>query len=149
LNVISQTPTISAASAYTAGDAVGGKLTFTGCPTEGYVEGVTIVDIDEEGPELNLVLFAADFTAVADNAAFDVTAGEETRVIGVVNIASGDFKDVGGCKVATKGNLKIPFKLTETAAAKRGRIYGQLVTAGTPTYTTTADLIISIGVLSA
>lgn len=145
MNIISQTPTITA-GAYSAGDAVGGKLTFTGCPEDGKIETVTIIDLDEEGPELNLVLFHADFTAVSDNAAFDVAAGEEARLIGIVNIASADFEDIGGLKVATKGNLGIGFKLSETAVTKRGRIYGQLMTPGTPTYTTTSDLVINIAV---
>jgi hypothetical protein len=145
MNTISQTPTITA-GAYSAGDAVGGKLTFTGCPESGFIETVTIVDKDEEGAALNLVLFKQDFTAVNDNAAFDVTAGEEDDVIGVVTIAAADFIDVGGCKIATISELSMGYKLTETSATKRGRIYGQLMTTGTPTYTTTSDLVVNIAV---
>lgn len=146
MNIIPQTPTITA-GAYSAGDAVGGKLTFSGCPEEGLIHSVTVIDKGEQSAELNLVLFEADFTSVNDNAAFDVTSTEEPDIIGVVNIVATDYEDIGGLTVATVKNLSLPFKLTETAAAKRARIYGQLVTVGTPTYTSTSDIIVKLAVL--
>lgn len=146
MNIISQTPTITA-GAYLAGDAVGGKLTFSGCTNDGLIHSLIITDLSEQGIELNLILFDADFTAVADNAVFDVTAGEEVRIIGVVNIASTDYKDIGGLKVATVRNISLPYELTETNTAKLGRVYGQLVAVGTPTYTSTSDLTLRLGVL--
>ena len=146
MNIISQTPTITA-GAYSAGDAVGGKLTFSGCPNDGLIHGLTIIDLSEQAVELDLILFEADFTATSDNGAFDVTAGEEGRLIGSINVATTDYKDIGGLKVATVKNISLPYELTETAVTKLGRIYGQLVTPGTPTYVSTADLTVKLAVL--
>jgi hypothetical protein len=143
VQVFSQTPSVSAASAYTAGDAVGGKLTFSGVPVTGKIQGITFIDLDEEGPEFDVVFFGADFTATADNAAFDITAGEEANLIGTVNIASADFKDLGGLKVATKAGVNLPYQL---ASSTGSRIYAQLVTRGTPTYTATTDVTVKIAV---
>lgn len=146
MKIISQTPTITA-GAYSAGDAVGGKLTFTGCTDTGLIHNLTLIDLSEQAVELNLVLFNADFTATADNAAFDVTSGEEADIIGVINIATTDYEDIGGLKVATVKGLSLPFELTETDSTKRGRIYGQLVAVGAPTYVSTSDLTAKLAVL--
>jgi hypothetical protein len=142
---IFQTPTITA-GAYGAGNAVGGKLTFSGCPEDGCIETISIIDVDDVGAELNLVLFRKDFTSTTDNAAFDITAGEEDWLIGIVNFAAADYKDLGGLKVATKGNLGLGYYLTETDTTKKGRIYAQLSTPGTPSYTSTTGLRISLAV---
>lgn len=141
----SVTPTITA-GAYSAGEAVGGKLTFEGMPEDGLIKSVTIVDLSEQGVELNLALFHADFTGVSDNAAFDISAADAARLIGNVNIPTTAYKDLGGLKVATVGSVDLGFKLTETSTTKRGRIFAQLSTLGTPTYTAVDDITVVLSV---
>ena len=141
MNVISANPTVSAASAYTAGDAVGGKLTFEGCPETGLIHHLIIVDDDKENAEMDLFLFNADFTAVSDNAAFSVAAADMDNLITVINVAT--YRDGSSCGVAVKENLSIPFELGNST----GRMYGQLVTRGTPTYTNTTDIQLRLAVL--
>lgn len=147
MNIITQTPTVTA-GAYSANDAVGEKLTFTGCPNDGLIHSVVIVDNSEQGVELDLVLFSQDFTGVADNAAFSVSDADAANVITVINIPIANYKDIGGQKVAVVENKSIPFKLTETTSTKLGRIYGQLITRGTPTYVATTDITVKLSVLA-
>lgn len=141
-NIISQTPTITA-GAYSAGDAIGGKLTFSGCPENGIIHGATLIDKAEQSAAIYLVLFDADFTAVSDNAAFSVTAGEQPNIIGVISFAAADYVDIGGDTVNTKMGLALPYELS----SETGRVYGQLFTTGTPTYGATSDLIVKLAVL--
>lgn len=146
MNIISQTPTVTA-GAYSADDAVGGKLTFTGCPEDGLIHNAVLIDNSEQAVELDLVLFSEDFTAVADNAAFTVSDADAANIVTIINIPAANYKDIGGQKVAVVENKSIPFKLTEDTSTKYARLYGQLITRGTPTYVATTDITVKIGVL--
>ena len=65
-------PVVSTTPAYTAKDAVGGKLTFTNAArTSGgsiTIQTAVIIDRSQQMPVLELVLFDRDFTASNDNA---------------------------------------------------------------------------------
>lgn len=143
-NIISQTPTITA-GAYSANDAVGGKLTFSGCPEDGIIHGLTVIDKAKQSAVLNIVLFDQDITAVNDNAAFAVDSGDIANIIGVIQVAAADYIDVSGETVATIKGVNLPYELN--SATKDGRIYGQAFTTGTPTYGSTSDLIFKLAVL--
>lgn len=143
VRIVPAAPTISAASIYASGDAVGGKLTF---PNAARVSGGTItitmaiiVDKDQELAPLELVLFNDDFTAVGDNAAFDPTDADlAAKFIGVVKIS--DYASFFDNAVATR-----ECRFTTTLVATS--VYGQLVTRSTPTYTATDDIVVGIQVI--
>jgi len=141
--LISQTPTIST-SAYTAKDAVGGKLTFASAArwsgAGGLIVGLSIDDLDQERAPLELVLFNQDFTASSDNAVFDPSDADLANLIAVIPLTQYfDFNDNAAGYV---GNLAIPY-----ACVGGTSLYGQLVTRGTPTYTATSDLVVKLHVL--
>lgn len=79
-------PGVGAAVAYTSGDAFGTKFRIA-VPTKGTISHLVFLDRDDEGVNKELVLFSADFTATADNAAFDVSDADLLLCIGVVNVA--------------------------------------------------------------
>jgi hypothetical protein len=133
-----QTPTITA-GAYSANDAVGGKLTFDvlgGQYIGGIVKTIVITDKEKQDAEFDLILFNQDFTPTADNAAFDPSDTDLLNCIGLANIASTDYLTFVDNSAAIKGGLSISIKSEDSD----GKIYGQLVTRGTPTYTSTSDL---------
>lgn len=138
--IIEQTPTITA-GAYSANDAVGGKLTFRGVPEDGLVHSATVYDKSGQKVSVDLVLFQEDFTATSDNAAFAITASEEASVISVINLTT--YDDLGADAIAVAENLSIPYRLVD----RDSKLFGQLVTRGTPTYTSTSDLIVKLAVL--
>jgi len=143
--VIAQTPTIST-TAYAANDAVGGKLTFANAVRTaggvGYIEDVVVVDNDKENAELVLVCFDADFTATADNAAFDPSDADLGNAIGFVWILTSDYKSLNDNSVATVSNQPLQFQL----AAGGTSLYCQLMAVGTPTYTATSDLTVKLAI---
>lgn len=137
---LSQTPTISAAAVYAAGDAVGGLLTFANAARYSgggvSVKQVVIIDKDQEMAPLDLVLFDRTFTNSADNAAFDPTDADLANLVTVIPIAR--WINYSDNAVGLSDPLDIPIKLNGTS------LFGQLVTRGEPTYTATSDIIVLI-----
>ena len=141
---ISVTPTISAASIYADGDALGGKLEFANAVLaaggEGIIEKITVIDEDQELAGIDFVLFDQDFTATNDNAAFDPSDADLANCLGFVDIAAtSDYSDFNDNSVAAKtSGLRMPFYFK--LAAGQTALRGQAVVRGTPTYTATDDL---------
>ena len=138
------TPTIST-GIYAAGDAIGGKLTFTNGAViggrGGTITKVVIIDDDKELAPIDLVLFNQDFTATADNAAFDPTDADLENCIGYISMAATDYASFNDNSVATKtSGLQMPFAFELGGAS----LYGQMVVRSAPTYTAVTDLTVRI-----
>ena len=147
--VIEQTPVITA-GIYSTGDALGGKLTFEYSARRpggtGTIMSLTIVDEADQGVALDLILFNKDFSATADNAAIAISDADAINIIGIINVASGDYTDTGANKTAELTNVKLKFKCKEDWADDNTgkKLYGQLVTRGTPTYAATNDITVKL-----
>ena len=141
---ISQTPTVTAAGIYAAGDAVGGLLTFANAARVsgggGVIKNMIIIDDDKETGALELWLFNQTFSATADNAPFTVSDADLENCIGVISTVNGDWFAAADNQVADVEASK-RYDLTGTS------MFGQLVTRGTQTYTTTTDLTVKIALL--
>ena len=139
----SVTPTVTA-GAYHAKDAVGGRLEFANAVRAevhtGTVLKVVVVDKAAQNAELVLFLFNQAFTATADNAAFDPTDADLLNCVGTITISASDYVSANDNSVATKERT-LDFALTGTS------LYGQLMCTGTPTYASTSDLKITVGIL--
>lgn len=137
---VQQTPTIST-TVYAAKDAIGGLLTFANAARSaggsGRVVGLQIVDRDQERAAIDLVLFDRSITAPTDNAVFDPTDAELAYVVGVVNVGFGFYADFSDNAVANVP-VDLPFVVNGTD------LVGVLVARGTPTYSSTADLSVSL-----
>ena len=134
------TPTITA-GAYSAGDVVGGLLTFTLANTrgaDGIVRSVRIADGDNEKAACKLWLFAEQPITIADNAAFAPTDNDISKCVGVIAFAAADYTTASANAFAAKHERGIDF--TDT----NGTLWGYLVADATPTYGTTTDLTITI-----
>lgn len=141
-DVITQTPTITA-GAYTAKDAVGGKLTFAGVGNKGLINSLVISDKTTQAAELVLVLFDQDFTPTADNAPFDPSDADLANCGGFIRVIASDYQAFADNGVATLTGIGLPYKL----AAAGTSLYGQLMCTGTPTYASTSDLTAKLGVI--
>lgn len=138
-------PPVSNAAVYAAKDAVGGLLTFANAVRasggSGMIEKVVVVDKGQQAAWLDLVLFRATFTAPSDNAIFAPTDAELLDCEGVVPIFTGDYADFSSNAVATKNAVGLEFSLAGTS------LFGVLVARGTPTYTSTTDLVVTLTIL--
>lgn len=140
---VSVTPTVSTTPAYTAGDAVGGKMTFSNATRiaaySGRIKSVIVVDQAKQAPILDLVIFNADpsSTTVTDNSVLDVADGDMSKIVARVPLVDWvQFNDNAACAV---NNLSLDFNL-----ASGSSLYGALVTRGTPTFAATNDVIVTL-----
>jgi hypothetical protein len=135
---VSQTPTITA-GAYSAGDAVGGKLEFANAARDanggGWITNMSIVDDAGQDVEMELWLFSEDFTAIADNAAAEFSEADLENLVTVISTSLDSW-------IASGTPSAIDVECTRRYDCTNGgtSLYGQHVTRGTPTFVATDDL---------
>ena len=141
---ITQTPTITAGG-YTAGDNVGGLLTFEYAARDagggGVIKDVIIVDDASESIATELWLFNQTFTAGADNAVWTPVEAELHNLITVVSTNDGTYYTGGATATIAIVEVARRYDITGTS------IFGRLVTRGTPTYNATDDITVRISLL--
>jgi len=138
---ISVTPTIST-TAYTSGDVVGGLQTISNAARisggSGIIQSIIVVDKTQaQRAAMDILFFDRSVTVAADNAAVATSDGDMANILGVVSIGPYNTAWPGTPlnSVSTLLNVGLPFVLNGTD------LYAVAVVRGTPTYTSTSDLI--------
>lgn len=140
---VAVTPTISSGAIYAAKDAVGGIMSFASAVRAtagtGLLRHVAVVDKGQQMAGLDLVLFSATIAGtVTDNAVFAPTDADGTNFLGRVQItATTDYADFSTNSMCGK-TVEIPIACAATT------LFGALVARGTPTYTSTTDLVVTL-----
>jgi hypothetical protein len=155
---ISATPTISSSPAYTSGDVLGTLMSFTSAARVsgfgGIITGVQVLDKTQaQRAAMTLLLSGTSFTAAADNAAFAPSDADSALIQAQIEILSTHYNTawagtplnsiatVPHNDAASSPNImRIPYVCSATT------LYGLLVVRGTPTYTSTSDIIVSLNV---
>lgn len=137
--IIDVTPTITA-GAYSAGDVIGGLIMFDvfSAGGGGTIRRIALLDADDEKAACKLYLFSAPPAAVADNAPFAPNTTDQRKLVDVIPFGAGDYVSLNGDAYAVKRDLNIDY------AAADGRLYAYLVCDGTPSYTSTGDLMLRL-----
>lgn len=123
-------------SAKDAGDVVGGLITIpvttNGQFTTGVLRSVCIVDDDEQDAALTIYLFDSEpaGTAIADDAAFTLSATDAAKLIGKVVLASADYETIGGLSWQRVSGTDVDIEF----ATANGNLYAYVVCTATPTY---------------
>lgn len=142
---LSATPTVSTTPAYALKDAVGGLLTFANAVRasggSGLLHAVQVVDKGQQMKDLELMLFDRSITAPTDNAVFDPTDTELTQSVGRVDLSAGYYSDFSDNSIATREGLGLEFVLNGTD------LFGVLVARGTPTFTSTTDIVVTLTIV--
>lgn len=138
---LSQTPTVTV-GAYVANDAVGGLLTFANAARVlgggGEVRSMIILDDAGQDAAMELWLFNATFTAMADNAPWAPSEVDLRKLLAIIDTGSGAWFDAG-TPSAARVEAAQRYDLVGTS------LFGQLVTRGTPTFAATDDVTVIIG----
>ena len=142
-DTISATPTLTASSAYASGNCGGGLLTFANAArvSSGLVGKVVVASKSARTEMMDLVLLDANptSTTVTDKSAVALAVADSTKVIGTINLLN--WTNTGTTANCTVSGVGLPFKIPSGTT-----LYGILVMRGAPTFTSTSDLTISIGV---
>lgn len=137
-------PTITSGSAYAAGNALGGLLTFPNAAfrgtASGIVRAIAISDKAKQASAMDLILFIATFTATTDKTAFAPSAADLLNALGVIPVVAGDYSQFSANALACVRSANLPFDL----GGSNTDLFGQLVCRGTPTYTSISDLQVGI-----
>ncbi len=137
---LSVTPTVSTSPAYTAKDAIGALMTFSNAVRASggtcRIESLQLEDKGQQMASLDLVLFDRSITAPTDNAIFAPSDAELVNCVGVIPV--GYYADFSTNSVATVNNVGLSVSLNGTD------LFGALVARGTPTYTSTTDIVVTL-----
>lgn len=135
------------ASAYEAGDAVGGKITITNAMRTsggtGILQSIHLIDKANQKAAMELLIFESDPSAatITDDTAFTYST-DISKQIARIPIATADYVTINSIATVNLGGLSKVLKASGSA-----NLYAALITTGTPTYVTTSDIIISFGIL--
>jgi hypothetical protein len=144
--LVNVTPTLDT-SAYASGDVLfvattTGNLLRVNDGT-GLLKSVQVIDKGDQGAAFDLYFFSSNVTTGAFNGAPSISDADTASFLGMVSIATGDYKDLGGARVASKNAIDIVLK----AASGAKNVYIAAVNgSGTPTYAA-SDLVFRLGVL--
>lgn len=142
LIVISVTPVITT-SAYTTACALGGLLSISGPNISDRLTLTSIIILDKSNQKtaIDVVLASKSIAATANGAPIAIGAADLPNIAGVISITTTDYVSIGtvacGTKVIASGG-GIDLKGTDPG----GKLYGQMIVRGTPTYVAASDLVI-------
>ena len=140
------TPTVTSASAYTTGNVVGGLLTFANAvqsgPLSGVLESVTLAIKSTQTASFKLYLFSsAPSTTFTDKTAPAIGTGDAAKLLDVITLSGGDSGLGANTTLYVADNIGKSLVLAGTA------LYGVLTVIGTPTFTTTSDVVVTASIL--
>ena len=142
---IALTPAVTA-GVYTAGDAVGGLLTFADAARVsgggGVIKNIIIIDDAGQDAELELWLFDRAITAMSDNAPWAPSEADLENFIGAI---STEDSTQGWLAAGTPSAIDV--EVSRRYDLNGTSLFGQLVTRGTPTFAATDDVTLKVGLL--
>lgn len=145
----SVTPTITSASAYASGNEVGGLMTFTNAvrnqqnTNSGTLQSVIVTCKTVQFSGLDLYLFSSNpsNSTWTDKTSPAINAADVSKLILKVPLALID-SGLGTHTLYQATGINFPFNLGSSNTS----LYGVLVTRGTPTYGSTTDIVVTLGV---
>jgi hypothetical protein len=120
---------------YASGDVLADTQAVTGALASAgevaILQSLQLTDKDDNtAAGIDLVFLSENVSLGTENSAPSITDTNAAKILGIVSVASGDFIDVGGAKVATKLNIGL-----QLSAPTGTTVYVAAVTRGTPTQT--------------
>lgn len=98
----------------------------------GIVQSIQIIDEDDVGAAFDIYFLTANVSLGTENAAPSITDANARSLLGPISVATSDYKDLGGVKVASIRGISLPV----VAVSGTDDLYIAVVNGtGTPTYT--------------
>jgi len=135
-------PVVTASSVYTAGNLVGGKMTFSNVfdsANSGVLQSVRVRCKSVQSMNLKLYLFTSDPSGSTwtDKAAPAIVAADIPKVVGPFLLTSAD----NGLGTETTWELD---GIGAAIVSGSADLYGVIVTTGTPTFASTSDMSVEL-----
>jgi len=98
----------------------------------GTIESITVIDEDDQGAAFDIYFFNSNVSLGTENGAPNISDANARSCVGFYSVATADYKDLGGVKIASYKNVGLAVK----AVSGTDDLYiGVVNGAGTPTYT--------------
>jgi hypothetical protein len=94
------------------------------------LESLFVLDESDQGAAFDLLILDSNVSIGTENAAVSVVDADARSILARIPIASGDYYDMGGCRIASLGNLG---KMLRAVSGSRD-LYVAAVSRGTGTY---------------
>lgn len=122
-------------SAYAAGDVLADTQEIAhvlrNVGGSALLQSLALIDQDDQtAAAIDIVFLSANVSLGTENAAPSITDANAAKILGIVNVPSGNFIDVGGAKVATVNNIGL--QVTADAGTS---VFVAAIARGTPTQT--------------
>lgn len=148
------TPTVSTTPAYTSGDCIGGLQTISNAARAngagGVINSIRILDKTQaQRAAMDLLFFSSSVSSAGDNAAAAFSDADMANLVAIVSILTTDYNTAWAgtplnsiaFKPDTKTNTLPVSMAIPYFCASGTSLYVQAVSRGTPTYTSTTDLV--------
>ena len=149
--VVTMTPVVDT-SIYASGDQLGSLVELTNAMDDssgtGTIVSVAVLDKASQSSVLSVLIFKdKPVVTSSDNAALNISDAEMAKCLGIVPVASADYVALSACSIATVRNVNLVVGATKSPDNLGGKsLWAILRSGGTPTYTSTSDLVLSIGI---
>jgi len=97
----------------------------------GKIKSVVVLDKDDQGAALNLVILKTNVSIGTENAVVTLSDADAEEIVGMIEVAAADYIDAVNCQVAIKGNLDFDF----VCDAALDDLFVAAISKGTGTYT--------------
>ena len=143
---IQVTPTVTSASAYASGNVVGGLLTFPNIVNStvksGVLESITIAVKSLQTTSFKLYIFSGiPTTTFTNKTAPAIVTADANKLLDVYSFTTPDNG------LGNNVTLYYSDAINRSLVLDGSSMYGVLVTLGTPTFTTTTDVVVTCSIL--
>lgn len=112
---------------------------------KGKIDSLVVIDRDDEGIAFDLYVLDANVALGTINENPSISDDNAASILAVIPVATADYKDLGGAKVACLANLN---RLIKAAAGSRSIYLAAMNGAGTPTFTAADDIRLRLGIIN-
>lgn len=134
-------------SAYASGDLLADSQEVADAVLEndrgGILQTLTVIDKDDQGAAFDVWITDANVTFGTENSAPSISDANAANILGRIQVTTGDYYDLGGCRVAHLSGLAMPIK---PVAGGRSIYVAAVNGTGTPTYTA-SGVVLRLGIL--
>lgn len=134
-------------SAYAAGDLLADTQAIANmtrvADLGGVLQTIQIIDKDDQGAAFDIYFLDANNTFGTENSAPSITDANAAAIFGKVSVATTDYTDLGGVRVATISNCGLAVK---PVSGTNGGYLAVINGSGTPTFTA-SGVVLRLGIL--
>lgn len=135
------------ASAYEAGDSVGGKITITNAMRvsggTGVLQSIHLIDTSNQKAALDILIFDSDPSSatITDDTAF-VYSTDISKQIARIPVTAADYTTINSIATVSLGGLS---RIVQASGSRN--LYAAIVLSGAPTYASTSAVRVVFGIL--